>query len=110
MSLKRKLMRKKSKDALHKEIMNAFNFYKLQVPNVGRICIVQAEDLLEAGNICRGQIIENGKIDCFHIIKSPTCFPEKSIFRGETEFSLFQMLIIMGMEKGVDLYKMLSDD
>jgi hypothetical protein len=93
-----------------KEIMDAFNIYKKQIPDVGVVSLGQADELLEKGQICRGKIIENDEIEFFHIVKSPTSFPEKSIFSGETELSLFQMLIFMGMKKDIDLDDMLNDD
>ena len=92
-----------------KEIMDAFNIYKKQVPNIGTISLEQTDELLEKGKICRGRIIENNEIEYFHIVKSPTCFPEKSIFSGESELILFQMLIVMGMEKEIDLDDMFTE-
>jgi len=108
MSLKRKLKRDKVKDIFPKETITAFNIYKQQVPDIGIVSLKQAEELLDKGQICRGRIIENNEIEYFHIVKSPTCFPDKSIFCGESELVLFQMLAIMGMQKEIDLDDILT--
>ena len=109
MSLKRKLKREKTKQALSKDIMIAFNIYKGQVPNVGTFSSEQVDELLEKGQICRGRITNSDKGNYFHIIRGPNNFPDKSLCVSDSEFNLFYMTLNMGMERGVDLDDMLSD-
>ena len=68
MSLKRKLKRNKVKGLFPKEVMDTFNIYKKQVPDVCIVSLEQADELLEKGKICRGQITQNGEIEYFHIV------------------------------------------
>ena len=82
---------------------DALKQYRRDVRTVGTISFEQAQNFLEDGNICRGWMKqEDGKM-YFHIIKSPTNFPEKAIFSAESEKELFAMTDMLGMENNIEL-------
>ena len=86
-----------------KMFKEALKQYRRDVPSVGTVSFDEAQDLLKQGRICRGWMDDDNEKMCFHIIKSTTQYPHKSLFSANTEKELFATTIFMGMESGIDL-------
>lgn len=83
--------------------------YRKDVPSVGTVSSEAVDQLFAEGRICRGWTTLDGQIKYFHIIKSPSRYPEKSVSFGESEKELFQMTIHLGMQHGIDLNDLLTE-
>lgn len=118
MSLKRKLKRSR-KIKQHgmsnptgisdTEMQEAFQKYRQDVSSVGKVSPEEAQAFLDLGRICRGSIVRDGDKEFFHIIKSPTNYPEKSIFYSDSEKNLFMLTVMMGMGSGIEFGDLFSE-
>ena len=91
-----------------KQLCKALEYYRHTVPFEGTVTREKTEELLEQNKICRGWILEGNNLEFFHIIKSPTNYPEFTILISEDEEQLFMMTIMLGMQNNIDLYDLLA--
>lgn len=89
-----------------KMLTKALEIYRQEVPFIGTITNDKAEDLLKEGKICRGWMLGPSGLEYFHIIKSPSKFPELSILVSDSEENLFFSTVMLGQQKDVDLDKL----
>ena len=68
----------------------------------------EVQRLLEVGRICRGWMSANGGRVYFHIVKSPTKFPEMALLTAVTERELFAMTVMLGIENEVDFEELVT--
>jgi hypothetical protein len=87
----------------------ALKQYRKDVPTVGTVNSETVDKYLDEGRICRGWTAWDGRKQFFHIIKSPSSYPEKSVFYGNSERELFEMTIFLGMEHDIPLNDLLTD-
>jgi len=92
--------------AMFKDVLKR---YRQDVPAVGTVSPQRVDELLAEGRICRGWMRQEGGSVFFHVIRSPTAFPEKAILSAENEEDLLAMTAMMGMENSVDLEDMVAD-
>ena len=69
----------------------ALKCYRKDVPYVGKIANADADKLLHNEKICRGWIVDEDSHKFFHIIKSPTNYPNFSIFYADNEEMVLKM-------------------
>jgi hypothetical protein len=88
---------------------DAFKRYRSDVPSVGTVSSERAQELLEEGFICRGWVLmDEGKL-YFHVIKSPTDFPQKAILTAASEKELFAMSVMLGIENEIEFEDLVSE-
>lgn len=90
-------------------LKEALKQYRKDVPSMGRISYDEVEKLLSEDRTCRGWTTVGGREQYFHIIKSPTKFPEKSAMFADSEKDLFQMTVHLGMQHEIDLDDLVKD-
>ena len=92
-----------------KQLYYALEYYRHTVPFEGTITRNKAEELLAKNKICRGWILEGNDLEFFHIIKSPSNYPELAIFVSEDEEQLFMATIMLGMQSNFDLNDLFAE-
>ena len=92
-----------------KMFRDALKQYRRDVPSVGAVSFEQAQEFLRQDRICRGWMNTDGEKMYFHVIKSITEYPKKSLSSAETEQDLFKSTIIMGIQAGIDLDDLFTD-
>lgn len=86
-----------------KQFQQLLKCYRQDVPFAGTITQERADELLEEGKICRGRIFGQGRLEYFHIIKSPTHYPELTMLLSDSEETLLETTVMLGMQNNVDL-------
>lgn len=88
-----------------KQFQKLLEAYHREVPFVGTITFEKANQILEEGKICRGWILGENGLEFFHIVKSPSNYPDLSILMGPDEETLLVSTVMMGMQNNIDLEK-----